>query len=199
MTAVNPVIPDEIGFDVFRGLQGLGAAANVPTAIGILGVTFPPGKAKNYAFATYSAGAPLGGVFGNILGGIVSQYASWKWIFWILAIFAAGVTVAGHFVIPLPALHPKERDLKHAVDWVGGMMITIAVFALLFALTDGNVVGWKQPYIGVIIALSVVLMVAFIFWQLYLEKRTTRPPLMKVTIFKNTKVSMWKRQYNQEM
>ncbi|KAK3065523.1 hypothetical protein LTR53_018222, partial [Teratosphaeriaceae sp. CCFEE 6253] len=55
VTLVCPFIPNEIGFDVFRGLQGLGAAANVPTAIGILGVTFPPGQAKNYAFATYSA------------------------------------------------------------------------------------------------------------------------------------------------
>lgn len=69
---INPFIPNEIGFNLFRGLQGLvsgcdskycavyytdeltkGAAANVPTAIGILGVTFPPGKAKNYAFSAY--------------------------------------------------------------------------------------------------------------------------------------------------
>ncbi|TKA82000.1 hypothetical protein B0A55_01717 [Friedmanniomyces simplex] len=49
VTLVCPFIPNEIGFDVFRGLQGLGSAANVPTAIGILGVTFPPGQANNYA------------------------------------------------------------------------------------------------------------------------------------------------------
>ena len=78
VTLVCPFVPNEISFDVIRGLQGLGAAANVPTAIGILGVTFPPGKAKNYAFAAYSSGAPMGSVFGNILGGVVGQYASWK-------------------------------------------------------------------------------------------------------------------------
>jgi MFS family permease len=61
-----PFMPNEIAFDVFRGLQGLGAAAMVPTAIGILGVTFKPGMAKNYAFSCYGAGAPLGGVLGNI-------------------------------------------------------------------------------------------------------------------------------------
>ena len=81
VTLVCPFVPSEIGFDVFRGLQGLGAAANVPTAIGILGVTFVPGKAKNYAFAAYSAGAPMGSVFGNILGGLVAEYASWKWMY----------------------------------------------------------------------------------------------------------------------
>jgi MFS family permease len=189
VTLVCPFIPNEIGFDVFRGLQGLGAAANVPTAIGILGVTFPPGKAKNYAFATYSAGAPLGSVFGNILGGIVAEYASWKWIFWILAIIAAVVTAAGHFVIPLPAIKPSQSELKNAVDWVGGTTITVALCALLFALTEGNVVGWSKPWIGAIIGVSMVMIAAFVLWQLYLEKRTQRRPLMKVTIFKNLKVS----------
>jgi MFS family permease len=59
-------VPNEIGFDIFRGLQGLAAAAMAPTALGILGVTFPPGKAKDVAFGCFGAGAPLGGVIGNI-------------------------------------------------------------------------------------------------------------------------------------
>ncbi|KAK3628761.1 hypothetical protein LTR56_018335 [Elasticomyces elasticus] len=189
VTLVCPFVPNEIGFDIFRGLQGLGAAANVPTAIGILGVTFPPGKAKNYAFATYSAGAPLGSVFGNILGGILGQYATWHWIFWVLAILAAIVTAAGHFVIPLPVSQPSESDLKNAIDWVGGTTITVALCALLFALTQGNVIGWSTWYIGFIIGLAALMIVAFIFWQLHLEKRTTRRPLMKVTLFKDLKVS----------
>jgi len=189
VTLICPFIPSEIGFDVFRGLQGLGAAANVPTAIGILGVTFPPGKAKNLAFVTYSAGAPMGSTLGNILGGVVAEYANWSWIFWILAMIAFVVTVAGYFVIPLPVIRPSQAEVKNNVDWVGGMIITIALFALMFALTEGNVVGWGKPYIGVIIAVSIVLVVVFVIWQLYLEKRTMRRPLLKVTIFKNFRVS----------
>ena len=60
----------------------------------------------------------MGNVFGNFLGGVMAQYATWKWIFWFLAILAAVVTVAGHFVIPLPVDHPSEAELKNAVDWV---------------------------------------------------------------------------------
>lgn len=189
VTLICPFMPDEISFDVMRGLQGLGAAANVPTAIGILGVTFPPGKAKNYAFSFYSAGAPMGSVFGNILGGVVGQYASWKWIFWILAIIAAVVTLAGQFVIPVPAIHANPSDLKNAVDWLGGGLITVSLVILLFALTEGNIVGWKTPWIPVLIVISIALLAAFVCWQLYLEKKSTRKPLMKVTIFKNVKVS----------
>lgn len=189
VTLVCPFIPNEIGFDIFRGLQGLGAAANVPTAIGILGVTFQPGKAKNYAFATYSAGAPLGSVFGNFLGGLVGQYATWKWVFWILAIMAGLVTIAGQLVIPVPRIQPSESELKNAVDWPGGILVTVGLVILMFALTDGNVVGWSKPYIPVLIVLAVLLVAAFVFWQLHLEKRTMRRPLMKVTIFKKKRVA----------
>ena len=188
-TLVCPFVPDEIGFDVFRGLQGLGAAANVPTAIGILGVTFPPGKAKNYAFATYSSGAPLGSVIGNILGGVVGEYASWRWVLWILAILAAMITVAGHFVIPQPKPRTQPMDLKNSVDWAGGATVTVAILVLLFALTEGNVVGWATPWIPVLIVLSFLLLAAFVMWQMYLEKKTTRRPLMKISMFKDYKIS----------
>jgi len=188
-TLVCPFVPNEIGFDVFRGLQGLGAAANVPTAIGILGVTFPPGKAKNYAFATYSSGAPLGSVIGNILGGVVGQYASWRWVLWVLAILAAMITVAGQFVVPQPKPRTQPMDLKNSVDWAGGATVTVAILVLLFALTEGNVVGWATPWIPVLIVLSLLLLAAFVMWQMYLEKKTTRRPLMKISMFKDYKIS----------
>lgn len=188
-TVVCPFVPDEIGFNVLRGLQGLGAAANVPTAIGILGTTFPPGKAKNYAFAMYSAGAPMGSVFGNFLGGVLGQYATWKWVLWTLAIMSAIATIAAWFVIPLPTVVPKEEEVKNAVDWIGGVLITVGLIILLFALTDGNVVGWSTAYVPVLIVLSLLLVAAFVAWQMYLENKTTRKPLMKVSIFRNMRVS----------
>ena len=97
------------------------------------------------------------------------------------------ITLAGHFLIPLPVMHPSESELKNAVDWIGAAMVTVALFVLLFALTEGNVVGWTRPYICVIIGLSGLLLVAFIFWQLYLENRTMRKPLVKLSIFKNVR------------
>jgi MFS family permease len=67
---ITPFVPNEIGFDTFRGLQGLAVAAMAPTALGILGDTFAPGKAKDLAFGYFGAGAPLGGILGNIFVGI---------------------------------------------------------------------------------------------------------------------------------
>lgn len=185
VTIAIPFSPNEIIFDVLRGLQGLGAAANVPTAIGILGITFPPGKAKNYAFTCYSAGTSLGSVTGNVLAGLIGEYLTWKWIFWILAIFAALVTVAGILLIPIPQTTGSVTESRASVDWLGAALITLGLMALMFALTEGNVVGWSTPWIPVLIVASVLLVAGFVLWQWYLERKTSRSPLMKISIFKN--------------
>lgn len=190
-TAVNPVLPNEVAFDLFRGLQGLGAAANVPTAIGILGTTFPPGRAKNYAFSTYAAGAPLGSVCGNLLGGLIASYAHWTWVFWALAILAAMVTVAGFFLIPPPpvTLHAQGVKVKATLDWIGAVLITAGLMVMLFALTEGNVVGWSTPWVPVLIVVAVILIAIFVLWQMHLEKTGKQTPLMKVSVFKNLRFS----------
>ncbi|KAK8069183.1 Drug resistance protein [Apiospora phragmitis] len=165
----NPFLPNEIAFDIFRGLQGLGAAANVPTAIGILGVTFPPGKAKNYAFSAYASGAPLGSIFGNLLGGIIASYANWKWVFGALAGISCLVAVAGVFFIPPPppnsSLQKQNASLWTSVDWLGGFLITAGLLALLFALTEGNVVGWHTIWIYMLMVISGLLIAIFAAWQ----------------------------------
>ena len=198
MTVISillPFIPNEIGFDVFRGLQGLGSAAMVPTAIGILGVTFPPGQARNYAFSCYGAGAPLGGIFGNIFGGVLAQFLDWRWVFWIFGILAAVCTVAGICVIPLPppptttTTQAQSTAMRKTVDWIGGAIITVGLVILLFALSEGNVVGWKTPWVPTLIAVSISLIVAFGFWQYHLETKTAKRPLMKMSMFRNVKFS----------
>ncbi|RFU74117.1 hypothetical protein TARUN_8117 [Trichoderma arundinaceum] len=175
VTAANPFVPNEIAFNLFRGLHGLGAAANVPTAIGILGVTFPPGKAKNYAFSTYGAGAPLGSVFGNILSGFIAQYSNWRWVFGALAIMGGIISVCGVLFIPPPPPSPSGASKKgpRSIDWIGATLITVGLLALMFALTEGNVVGWSTPWIPVLIVLSIVIIAAFAVWQWHLERRLT--------------------------
>ncbi|KAF1845030.1 MFS general substrate transporter [Cucurbitaria berberidis CBS 394.84] len=183
---VPPFIPNEIGFNIFRGLQGLAAAAMAPTALGILGVTFPPGRTKDIAFGCFGAGAPLGGITGNIFGGVIGEYLNWKWVFWIFAIISGISTIASYLVIPLPPPQP-EPIMRNTIDWIGGTLITVGLVVLLFALTEGNVVGWSTPWIPILIVFSILVVVAFGFWQHYLETKTQKRPLMKMSIFKNGK------------
>lgn len=105
----------------------------------------------------------------------------------MIGILAAIVTVAGYFLIPAPP--PKTYERKPTVDWICGAIITIALLVLLFALTEGNVVGWSTPWVPVLIVVAILLIGVFVAWQWYLQTKTTRDPLMKVTIFKSLKFS----------
>jgi len=108
-----------------------------------------------------------------------------------MAIMAAVVPVAAILVIPPPphTLHQYGASARASVDWVGAALVTLGLFALLFALTEGNVVGWGTPWIPVLIVVSLVLMALFVLWQRRLERGGTRAPLMKVSIFRSRRFS----------
>lgn len=79
--------------------------------------------------------------------------------------------------------------MQHHVDWIGGTIITIGLLVLLFALTQGNVVGWNTPWVPVLIVVAFLIIAVFIIWQRRLERKDGKPPLMKVSIFKNPSFS----------
>ncbi|OQU95223.1 hypothetical protein CLAIMM_01462 [Cladophialophora immunda] len=186
VTVAIPFSPNEVGFDMLRALQGLGASATTPSAVGILGSTLPAGKQKNYGFIAYTAASSLGSVLGNILGGLIGSFLTWKWMFWITALFAAGVGVAALFVIPRTARPGAGGKNKQNLDVVGAVMITTALVLLLFVLSEGNTVGWGTAWIPVGLVVSVALIILFGFWQQHLEKRSPTPhmPLVRVSLFK---------------
>ncbi len=138
------------------------------------------------------AGAPLGSIFGNLVAGVVAAYASWKWVFGVMALLSGSMAVAGVFTIPSPP-PPDLADCckpgaptAATVDWAGAVLITVGLFALLFALTEGNVVGWTAPQIPALIVGSLVLIGVFVAWQVHLERRGgARTPLMKVSMFRS--------------
>jgi MFS family permease len=185
-TLVIPFTQSEIAFDVLRAFQGAAGAATVPSTVGILGSTFPEGKQRTYAFITYTAASSLGSVFGNIIGGIIGSFLTWKWTFWLIAIFAAFVTVMAAFSVP--GTLPEARKRVY-VDVFGAILISSSLVLVLVALSEGNTVGWRVPWIIVILVLSIMLLAAFILWQRYLEHQTSRAPLIKTSMFKDMQLS----------
>lgn len=130
-------------------------------------------------------------MFGNLLGGVIAQYTSWKWVFVFVALMAAAITAAAIFVIPPPkhTLREDGASAKALVDWLGAVLVTAGLLALLFSLTEGNVVGWSTPWVPALIVASLILIALFVLWQRYLEKAGKRPPIMKVSIFASTQFS----------
>ncbi|KAJ7206083.1 MFS general substrate transporter [Mycena pura] len=175
---------------ILRGLQGLGPASFIPACLGILAHAFPPSRARSIAFATFSAGAPIGGALGTQLGGVLSQYtkASWRAPFYLFAGLSALCAVGGALLID-PDLPSTEPDTR--VDWLGALLVTSGLVLLVFVLGQGSLAtqGWKTGYIIALLIVSIILLVMFLVWQYYLEQHegTHRPPLMKLTLWSRAK------------
>ncbi|KAJ6480375.1 MFS general substrate transporter [Mycena sanguinolenta] len=175
---------------LLRALQGIGPAAFIPACLGILAHTFPAGRARSIAFATFSAGAPVGGTLGTQLGAVLVQKTSqtWRSPFFLFAGMAALCFIGGIFTIDSDIPSP---DTDRRIDWIGAFLITAGLALLLFVLGQGQLAphGWKTAYIIALLIVSVLLIALFIVWEHRLEKSEgrLRPPLMKLTLWTRAK------------
>ena len=159
-----------------RALQGLGAAFMSPAALSLVIVTFPEGAERNRAFGLWTTVATGGAAMGLLLGGLLSQYLSWRWTFFINV--PAGLLDAWLIwrFVPEPT---KALDHKH-LDLPGALLVTGGLITLDFAITEGPAWGWFHPAVIGSVLGAVWLLLAFV-WN---ERRSSHP-LVPLGIFKN--------------
>ncbi|OCK85281.1 MFS general substrate transporter [Lepidopterella palustris CBS 459.81] len=156
--------------DILSGVMGIMSASAVPPAQGILGVIYEkPSKRKNRVFACFSAGNPLGFVFGSIFSGVATQLFSWRASFWLLAIIYLLSTIVALFTVP------NDTSVKQPFTWetlkkfdIVGTVLTIAgigMFSASLSLGGDAPDGWKTPYVLVLLILGILAIVAFIIWE----------------------------------
>lgn len=190
---------DGLTLAVLRGFQGIGGSVS---QLGILAHAFPPSRARSIAFATFAAGAPVGGAFGMIIGGVLTQLTSphWRSIFYMAAATSAVIGVSG--LISFDADVPSSEVVKR-VDWIGASLVTVGLVLIVFVLAQGEIAsdGWKTPYIIVLLVLGVILLAVFLVWEWKLERiieedpsratsMWTPPPLMKLSLWTRAKGRM---------
>ncbi len=164
-----------------RAAQGVGAAALAPAALSLLTSTFPTGKARVRAFGIWSAMNAAGGALGVLIGGVLTQYASWRWVMFVnLPMAAVALTLAWRSVAADPAAARRGRpDVLGAVLATGGM--TLLVYGVV--RTDQN--SWTSPTTVITLLIAVALLAAFI----YIERTTSRDPLIRLGLFTNRAVA----------
>jgi EmrB/QacA subfamily drug resistance transporter len=157
-----------------RGLQGIGAAIAAPTALALIATNFPEGRARNRAMGVYAAMSGGGGAVGLLLGGLLTTYVSWRWIFFVNVPIAAVVL----FLAPR-ALNESESSSGH-LDVPGAVTATGGMLALVYGLSNASSHSWSSVSTLVSLAGAVVLLVAFAFIE-----RRSKEPLMPFSIFSN--------------
>jgi EmrB/QacA subfamily drug resistance transporter len=158
-----------------RVLQGVGAAASMPSTLAILSTTFPDARERSRAVGVWSAVGALALALGPFTGGFVSQHWNWGWIF-LINVPVGVVTIA----ITAIAMRESREPVRRRLDLPGLLTSAVALFALTYALIEGHDKGWTSALILGSFALAAVAAAAF----LVLETRTA-DPMIDLSMFRS--------------
>ena len=162
----------------FRALQGLAAGMLMSVGYAIITSAFPPFE-RGKAMGTYAIAIAAGLGLGPTLGGLITHYLSWHYVFFInVPIGIAGV-IWGYRVIPLSATRPGQR-----LDVVGALAALIFLGSLLLYADQGGAWGWISPASGVLLGIM-ALSGAFFLWT----ERTSPQPMLDLALFNNRRFS----------
>ena len=143
-----------------RVVQGIGAAFAAPTALSLIAVTFPEGPPRNRAMGVYAAMSVAGGAVGLIAGGLLVQFASWRWVFFVNVPIGLVVAFLATRVLPESDRRRGRFDLPGAIT--ASLGLASLVYGLSNAATSVNGVShWGDTKVIVSLAAAVVLLVAF--------------------------------------
>jgi EmrB/QacA subfamily drug resistance transporter len=143
-----------------RACQGAFGAILVPSALSLLTTTFAEPKERGRAFGVYGAIAAAGSAVGLLLGGALTEYLSWRWTLYINLVFA-GVAFIGAALL----LERSPSPVKPKLDIFGLVTVSGALFCLVYGFSNAATHSWHTPSTWGFLAVGVVLLVVFAFWQ----------------------------------
>lgn len=139
-----------------RGLQGIGAALAAPSSLALLTGAFPEGRARVRAIGLYTTMSAAGGATGLVAGGLLTQWASWRWVMFVNVPIGLAVLLIGRRVV-------AETPRRHGrFDLVGAVTSTLAMSAIVLGLVEAGSAGWGAPVTVASLAAGVVLLGVFV-------------------------------------
>jgi EmrB/QacA subfamily drug resistance transporter len=166
--------PSGIVLIIARALQGIGAALIAPSALSIVMSLFSSNKLEmNKAMGIWGASAPAGGTAGVFLGGIITAWFDWPWIFLI------NVPVGLAVLALTSKLLPKGAKQKGSIDYTGALTITGGLILLVYAIVTANDIGWMSTQTISLLSISGIMLAVFLALQ-----RRKKEPLIPLSIFK---------------
>jgi EmrB/QacA subfamily drug resistance transporter len=159
----------------FRALEGFGGALFAPAGLSLLMTSFPEGNGRSRAIAFWGAASGSGGAAGVLLGGVLTSYTSWPWIFLINV--PVGIAVIA--LVPRFLVEARRLDAVHHFDVRGAVTVTSSLMLFVYGLTSASQHGWTSAMTLGTFAASAALLTLFIG----IERRAASP-LMPLGIFR---------------
>ncbi|WP_242891903.1 MFS transporter [Actinomadura litoris] len=155
-----------------RAVQGAGGAVVLPLTLTLLAAAVPPAR-RGVAIAAWSTMSGLGVALGPVLGGAITEYAAWQWIFWI------NVPVGAVLLALAPGFLTESRGAARRLDAPGTLLVTGGLLGVVLGLVRGNEHGWTSGQVLGSIALGAVLLAAFVGHEL-----RAREPMLPMRLFR---------------
>jgi EmrB/QacA subfamily drug resistance transporter len=143
-----------------RALQGAFAAVLSPTALSVVATAFSDPKDRARAFGVYGAVASSGAAVGLLVGGVLTEYAGWRWCLFVNVVVAVLATIAGRAVLPHDRGYPEVRT-----DVLSGVLVTGGLMAVVLGCARAAVHGWSSPEVLVPGLVGVALVTLFLVRQ----------------------------------
>ena len=155
---------------IARAVQGAGGALAAPTALALIATTFPMGRERNRAFGVWAAMAGAGGAIGLLLGGILTTYISWRWVFFVNVPIGITVLALAPFALAATERRRIALDIPGVITSAAGLALLVWGLTHAAAGADG-VSHWGEPLTIATLAAAVVLLAGFVL----IELRSTHP------------------------
>ena len=152
-----------------RAVQGAFGALLAPAILSLLTTTFTEPKERGKAFGIFGAIAGAGASIGLLLGGILTEYADWRWTLYVNLVFAVIAFIGVMTLLP----NPTRNEDRQGSDTAGTATVTLGLFALVFGFSNAEQHDWTSPVTVASLIAAVVLLVAFVF----IESRAKHPIL----------------------
>ena len=164
---------------LFRVIQAIGGAFATALSMGIVTEIFPASE-RGKALGLFSAAVSLGGIAGPFLGGVLLEFLSWRWVFFIGSPFSFVSFLLAWRYMPVTSHGVRQR-----FDWNGSILFAVFLLTFMLSLTFGNRFGYRSPTILSLFVVSLLALVLFVRTE-----RRLKDPLLDLSVFRNAQFSL---------